>query len=157
MVDEQDYHIEIHRRSKQVRISEKAIRKAVRAALARRKTRCASVSVAVVDDEEIARLNESYLGHTGATDVLSFDLRDDAEGNEVDGEVVVSAETARRQAALCGVGIRGELILYVIHGTLHLLGCDDAKPEDAAGMHETEDNLLESLGYGAVYRRGSRQ
>ena len=73
---------------------------------------------------------------------------------EVDGEIVVSAETAWREADRREVGAEAELLLYVIHGTLHLLGFDDAAAEDAASMHEKEDALLIALGYGPVYQSG---
>ena len=72
----------------------------------------------------------------------------------IDGEIVASAETAAREAARRNVEAKAELLLYVIHGTLHLLGFDDAAAEQAAVMHEKEDALLVELGYGPVYRSG---
>ena len=46
-----------------------------------------------------------------------------------------------------------ELLLYVVHGTLHLLGFDDQRPEDARAMHKKEDQLLSELGHGFVYQK----
>ena len=88
----------------------------------------ARISVAVVDDATIAVLNRQFLRHEGPTDVLSFLLEQDEDGLE--GEVVVSAETARRTAPRFGWSEGEELLLYVIHGTLHLAGYDDAKPRE---------------------------
>jgi len=161
MEDEPDYHIEIHRGDDPAEPSDEAIREALRLTLSSHSCRKASISVAIVDDAQIARLNESYLQHAGPTDVLSFDLGGEVFGGggngEIDGQIVVSAETARREAARRAVRVEGELLLYVIHGTLHLLGFDDASAEAAAVMHREEDALLTSLGCGAVYRRGAEE
>src|SRR5208283_1228275 len=101
------------------------------------------ISVAVVDDETIARLNWQYLRHRGAADVLSF-LLDQSDGLE--GEVVVGAETALRSAPQYGWPPHDELLLYVIHGTLHLVGHDDANAALRAEMRKKESDILEGLG-----------
>ncbi|UCG33562.1 MAG: rRNA maturation RNase YbeY, partial [Phycisphaerales bacterium] len=80
------------------------------------------LSLAVVDDARIAALNADYRGHTGPTDCLAFDLSDDHQTDDVEGEIVVSWETARREAAARKLSFQAELTLYVIHGLLHLLG-----------------------------------
>ena len=157
MEDDSDYHIEVHCRSDRVPISEEAIGQAVRAALSSHACRHANVSVAVIDDHDMARLHESYRGCCEPTDVLSFDLGDDPDDGVIDGEVVVSAQTAARQAALRKINAEAELLLYVVHGTLHLLGFEDATDRDAAAMHEKEDALLTTLGYGAVYQSKQRE
>ena len=91
----------------------------------------ATISVAVVDDDAISELNGEFLGHQGPTDVLSFVLE---QGEDfLDGEVVVSAETAQRAAAEFGWSAAEELLLYVIHGALHLAGYDDATPRRSGG------------------------
>ena len=154
MEDDPDYHIEVHRRSNHVPISETAIEQAVRAALSAHACRHARLSVAVVDDAEITCLNESYLRHTGPTDVLAFDLDGDLSRSAVDGQIVASAETASREAPSRNVAPDAELLLYIIHGTLHLLGFDDASSPAATAMHQQEDALLTALGYGPVYQCG---
>ena len=92
------------------------------------------------------------------TDVLAFDLREEASQPlgkptqvSVDGDIVVSLETAQREADRRGHALWAELALYVVHGTLHLLGHDDGDAEQAAGMHQIENEILTALGYGAVY------
>ncbi len=112
----------------------------------------ATVSVGVVDDAEITELNERFLGHEGTTDSLSFDLSDDqtaSGGRALD--LVVNGQMAVRQAAERGHSGQAELALYVTHGLLHQLGFDDATAEQARRMHETEDEILQHLGYGLVY------
>ena len=88
------------------------------------------------------------------SDVLSFDLGG-SRGGGVDGTVVVSTETACREAACRGHDAVAEALLYVVHGTLHLLGFDDDTPEAAAQMHATEDRVLSAMGLGPVFVRGS--
>ena len=100
------------------------------------------VEVAVVDDAEIRRLNATYRGIGRRTDVLAFPLEaPDAPGQLV-GQIVVSAETARRQARRVGVPLALELDLLVTHGTLHLVGYDDRDPVEADLMHRRERDLL---------------
>ena len=86
----------------------------------------ATLSIAVVSDRAIRPLNRRYLQHDYATDVLSFLL--DSGPGWLDGEIIVSADTAARQAPQYGSSAQDELLLYVIHGALHLVGYDDTTP-----------------------------
>ena len=121
----------------------------VRGAAALALTACdrgdAELSVTLVDDARIAELHERYLGIPGPTDVLSFPLEDDFEGPTILGEVVVSVDTAAREAQERGLTLERELLLYVIHGTLHLLGYDDRNPDDRARMEARQEELLEAF------------
>ena len=135
---------------------------AVEATLARNKARSARVSVAVVDDADITQLNKRHLDRDEPTDVLAFDLRGDSSASVdsyrelvVDGDVVVSIETAQREADRRGHTVDAELALYAVHGTLHLLGHDDHVAEEAARMHEIEDEILTGLGFGRVFEAPS--
>ncbi|MCP4245699.1 MAG: rRNA maturation RNase YbeY [bacterium] len=119
-------------------------------ALQRHDCPTARLNCALVDDPEIARLNEQYLGHQGPTDVLSFDLSEPGQPG-LEGEIVVSVETARREAEERNHDVGAEVALYCLHGTLHLLGYEDAQPDQARRMHETEDGLLAAAGIGPVY------
>ncbi len=96
-------------------------------------------------------LHRAHLGIDAPTDVLAFDLRDDPAAPAVEGEVVVSGETAARQAPRFGVTPARELLRYVAHGVLHLVGHDD---HDAAGrrrMRRAENRVLARI---RLARRG---
>ncbi len=120
------------------------------------------VSIAIVDDAEITRLNTQFLNHQTTTDCLSFDLSDDEEQSEIGNrkskifDLVVNGEMAARQAELRGHSSEAELALYITHGLLHNLGFDDSTPDQARRMHATEDEILQQLGYGFVYNTDSR-
>ncbi len=102
------------------------------------------ISIAIVDDATIHRLNRQYLNHDYATDVLSFAL--ERTPDRLEGEIVVSGETARAQAARYGWPPDHELLLYVIHGMLHLVGFDDQTPAEREAMRCAEDLYLEQCG-----------
>lgn len=111
----------------------------------------AIISVAVVDDEHICKLNEQFLEDKHNTDCLSFDLSDN---NEPDGkyfEIIVNAELAARRAEQMEHSAQTELALYVTHGLLHQFGYDDQTDEQAQKMHRAAEQLLQQLGYDFVY------
>jgi len=143
-------------------IADAPLKKAITATLRRHNTPAAIISVALVDDLRIAELNRRHLGHDGPTDVLAFDLRDaadqdDSNGDgflrgELEGDVVISVETAMREARRRGHEPDAEVALYAVHGILHLLGYDDHQDRDAARMHVVEDEILASVGWGPVFK-----
>lgn len=102
------------------------------------------VSVALVDDDAIADLHMRHMNLPEPTDVLSFVLSADDE--YLEGEIVASAETAAREATRLGWPATSELLLYVVHGALHLVGFDDIEPIDRAKMRVQERVVLESVG-----------
>lgn len=110
----------------------------------------ADVGIAVVDDPAIHALNRRFLAHDYPTDVLSFRLDDGdpaADGDEpLEGEIVVSAETAIRRAAEFDWPAGSELVLYVVHGLLHLAGYDDQTDEDRTVMRSHEQAALSACG-----------
>lgn len=106
------------------------------------------LSFVVVDDARMAELHERYAGVSGPTDVLSFPL---AEDPVLLGEVVISADTARREAAARGHSAYDELLLYAVHGVLHLVGHDDHEPADRRRMRSAERRALAALGAASVY------
>jgi len=155
MDDEPSYDISVSHDDDEPAPTDQILTDAVAAALRRHEARSARIHVALVNDASIAALNERHLHHVGATDVLAFDLNEaDAEQTApaVDGEIVVSVETAAREARERGHDPHAELALYAVHGTLHLLGYDDKDKAQAARMHRLEDEILASIGLGAVYK-----
>ena len=125
-------------------IDETPLRRAVRMILHDASIPEATVSLAIVDDPTIRRLNREYLRHDHATDVLSFLL--EREEHRLEGEVVVSAETAERVAPQFGWSPADELLLYVIHGTLHLVDYDDQTPDERSAMRAQEQAYLARFG-----------
>jgi probable rRNA maturation factor len=127
-----------------VRLAHRRIAKAVAAARALRPRRRGALSIALVDDRAIRRLHKEHLGLDSATDVLAFPLAG-APGGAL-GEVVASAETARREASARGHAPAAELLLYVVHGLLHLLGFDDHSVGDRRRMRAAERRALHAAG-----------
>ena len=107
----------------------------------------ADISIAVVDDKKVKKVNKEFLSRSSITDVISFDLSD----SDRVFELVVNAQEAKRQAKKRHRNAEAELALYVVHGFLHNVGFDDAKKREAAYMHKMEDEILEEFGYGITY------
>lgn len=100
-----------------------------------------NVDVSLVDDAAIRRLNARYHHTDSRTDVLAFDLETPGPSALL-GEVVISAETAARQAATVRVAVALEIDLLAIHGLLHLVGYEDGEPTEAGLMHERAREIL---------------
>jgi probable rRNA maturation factor len=108
--------------------------------------------VLLTDDAAIHALNLQYRGCDQPTDVLSFAQRDAVPGAPsppdarrrapVLGDVVISVDTAQRQARARGVGTEHELALLAVHGILHLVGYEDDTDEGAARMRAREQDIL---------------
>ena len=101
------------------------------------------VSIVLADHATVLDLNRAWLGHDYTTDVLSFNLDEEAlaEGF-VEGEVYVDLDTAAERAPEFGTTFDAEALRYVVHGVLHLVGYDDATPDEKAAMHALEDRYL---------------
>ena len=94
-----------------------------------------------MSDAAIRRVNRERLGHDWATDVCTFPM----EEPFLWGELVVSTQTARREARQRGIPFERELALYVIHGVLHLRGLDDRTPAGRSRMRSAEARCLAKL------------
>jgi len=99
--------------------------------------------VAILDDEGIAKVNAEFLGKNRPTDVLAFPYGADLDGME--GEIVVSAETALRTAESLNEAPERELLRYCIHGLLHLCGYDDRTPALRKRMEAAQERFLAEL------------
>lgn len=107
----------------------------------------ATINIIVVSDDEIHSMNNEYLQHDYATDVLSFSL---GESDEIDGEVYISLDTAKTQAIAYNVSITNELQRLTAHGVLHLVGYDDESAEQREIMKKLEDRYISFSGSGYV-------
>jgi len=143
--------VDVSNLQRRVRVSMPRLRATAQAALRALGRADQDLHVSVVDDPAIRRLNARYLRARKTTDVLAFDLQ--APGpSRLMGEVVVCADTARRQAKRLGVPVALELDLLVVHGLLHLAGWDDHEPREARLMHEREREILAETGRRAPSR-----
>ncbi len=111
------------------------------------------LSIALVGDKTMSKLHLQFMNIPGPTDVLTFPLQEDARGAAVAGEVVVCVSEARRHCRNNGGKLREELLLYALHGLLHLSGFDDRTEPDFKRMHRKEDEILSQLGIGRVFDR----
>ncbi|HEX8911928.1 MAG TPA: rRNA maturation RNase YbeY [Humisphaera sp.] len=127
------------------------LRKHLRAAHAILKPALREFSVALVGDATMSRLHVQFMNVAGPTDVLTFPLDEDARGRVTAGEVVVCVPEARRRSKAEGTDVRREVLLYALHGMLHLCGYDDTTPAEFARMHRAEDRILTRLGVGPVF------
>ncbi len=142
--------ISLANRQRRVRFEVKGLRELAAAALAEcvrhsgdgkfALAQIPEIEVAVVSDAVIARVHAEFMKVPGATDVITF----------AHGEIVVSADTARAQAAARGHGVVEELLLYLIHGLLHLNGYDDIAPRDRTKMHRVQDRIWHRVLAGKV-------
>ena len=115
------------------------------------------VSVVLSDDEYIHQLNRQYRGKDCPTDVLSFALNEGEEPEIIDkpeeillGDIVISLETATRQAEEYGHSLERELAYLTVHGILHLLGYDHMTEEEKKKMRQEEEYVLSFLGINRV-------
>ena len=112
------------------------------------------LGVVITGDDEVRTLNRDYAGDDYETDVLAFSLTEGEEFAQPDdtrrlGEVVISMETAVKQAYDAGIELDSEVAHLLVHGILHLLGYDHLQSDDEATMRGHERAILESAGLSA--------
>ncbi|MFO1048694.1 MAG: rRNA maturation RNase YbeY [Geminicoccaceae bacterium] len=117
------------------------------------------VSVLLADDRFVTELNRDYRGIDRPTNVLSFPVGDiqpaPGDGLVLLGDVVVALETVRREAAAEGRSVGDHLAHLLVHGTLHLLGYDHERDDEAEAMEVRETELLAGLGIADPYREAA--
>ncbi|MFN0052072.1 MAG: rRNA maturation RNase YbeY [Planctomycetales bacterium] len=156
------YTIEIANQQRVLRVDRTRLIRLAEATLKAERVKSATISVALVDDARIHELNRKFLGHDYATDVISFLLEAQSPahagrlrrrqpptglefrgaGKALEGEVVISAETAVQIAAEYHWRPTQELSLYLVHGLLHLCGYND---ETSGEQHQMRTREMEIL------------
>jgi probable rRNA maturation factor len=126
------------------------LERTARAALDAEKVPPAELGILITDDATIQDLNRRYADEDKPTDVLSFSLREGEEFVSPDdtvrlGEVIISLDTAKRQAEEAGRALGAEVAHLLVHGILHLLGYDHAEPDEERAMQARERELLSSV------------
>lgn len=106
----------------------------------------AELSIALIGDDEMRALNRDYRGKDKPTDVLAFPMDNPAESGAQLGDIVISLDTASRQAAERGLTPAAEVRTLLVHGFLHLLGYDhERSPAEARRMFRRQRALIASL------------
>lgn len=101
--------------------------------------RVGDVGYMFVNDEKILEVNRQYLGHDYYTDIITFDYD---EGDVLNGDLVISLDTVRSNAAMLGKDYEEELYRVIIHGVLHLCGINDKGPGEREIMEAAENRAL---------------
>ncbi|OGP84337.1 MAG: rRNA maturation RNase YbeY [Deltaproteobacteria bacterium RBG_16_54_11] len=142
----------VQSRQKRQRVRPGKVKKMAERILSDLGFRESELSIVLVDDDEIQRLNREYLSRDHPTNVLAFAMREGEDRHlnpSVLGDVVVSVETAEREARQRGVILEEEMVLLLVHGILHLLGYDhEDAPAEAVQMEAKEQEILSRLGFG---------
>ena len=136
-----------------ISLSEKRVREIVRVVCRRESVSDALISIAFVGNARIARMNREYLGHRGATDVITFEFADvpgvkpGGARPVIVGDIYIAPEVARANARDSGIGVREELIRLVVHGTLHVLGYthDEGADRMAGEMWRRQEKIVAAI------------
>jgi probable rRNA maturation factor len=156
-----DISIDISNRQRKVSVDRGQLEAVARAALAAEGTKAAELSVVVIDDRRIATVHGEWLNDPMPTDVITFDLGMSGDPT-LRGDIVVSAETAAREARRLARGRQGwtphhELAYYLVHGILHLTGYDDRTADDRRRMRVRERAVMKAAGLPPPPRRAARR
>lgn len=108
--------------------------------------RVGDVGYMFVNDEKILEVNRQYLGHDYYTDIITFDYD---EGDILNGDLVISLDSVRSNAAMLGKDYEEELYRVIIHGVLHLCGINDKGPGEREQMEAAENRALASAPFRA--------
>jgi probable rRNA maturation factor len=137
--------IDIRNLQDKIEVDEKEIKKCASAVLEDMGEKGSELSLLLVSDARIKVLNRKYRDKNSSTDVLAFAMRS-GEGvsgqSPILGDVVISVETADREAAKRKISLKREICLYVVHGILHLLGYDDEDSAARKKMKAKQDELM---------------
>lgn len=105
-------------------------------------TKTGRIGIVLVDNETIQQYNRDFLQHDYPTDVISFPIEDRLADGHLEGEILACTQVALDRATEFGWSPQEEILLYVVHGILHLVGYDDTTPEERQLMRQKEKNYL---------------
>jgi|YNPNPStandDraft_1061719.scaffolds.fasta_scaffold01372_4 probable rRNA maturation factor len=101
-----------------------------------------SIEISFLTKEQISKLNKEFLNHLGPTDVITFNYSNITNQNTLTGEILVCPDIALEQSKLYSTTFENELLRYIIHGILHLLGFNDESPVEKRKMRIKENKIL---------------
>jgi probable rRNA maturation factor len=138
----------IDNRQSRQKISLKKIRQTVRVILDALDCPDSEISILIVDDPQIEELNQQYLNRQGPTNVIAFAMREGEFSNlspHLLGDVVISTDTAAREAQMAARSMEQRIEELLVHGILHLMGYDHETSEDDARVMEDKSRELMEL------------
>lgn len=112
------------------------------------------LSISLISSEELRQINKKYLKHNFNTDVITFNYS--AGKTEIDGEILISFEEAKRNAKKYRVKYEKEILRLIIHGFLHLIGYDDNNNKNKAKMKSMENMLINKYNFTLLAGRDRR-
>ena len=141
--------IDIRNNTTQTEFDFSIIRQAAFLTLSAHKSEGYELSILLTNDDHIAELNQEYRSIDSPTDVLAFPMLENDENSLINsrilGDVVISLETAERQAKTEKHPLEDEVAFLTVHGILHLLGYDHRTPEDARKMFSEQTAILQKM------------
>lgn len=159
------FHIAISNQQSSLTVDPLQLEQVARDTLAAEQVAAAEISIALLDDAAIHAVNREHLGHDYPTDVISFVYASGRSGNasspmmiprgqglDIEGEILISTQTAVRTAVEYGWQPQDEVTLYLVHGLLHLCGYDDLTEEELELMRERERAVLKIWNLTPHYR-----
>lgn len=143
-------NIAIANRQRMKKINSRRLKKIAEALFAELQISEAELGINLVGAREMALVNETFLRHEGPTDIITFDHRNCEVRSakcevKIYGELFICVDVAIRQAKEFKSGWQSEVVRYVVHGVLHLLGHDDLKPHLRRKMKREENRLVRLL------------
>jgi len=139
----------IANRQRRRKINSRLLKEIVGGLLAELQITDAELGINLVAAREMALVNETFLNHTGSTDVITFDHRETTSNSRrtssVHGELFICVDDAVAQAKEFTTTWQSEVVRYIVHGVLHLLGYDDLKPHLRRTMKRQENRLVQLL------------
>ena len=124
------------------------IKKVLKNVLKKENVQNAEISVALVDNERISQINKRYLKRKDPTDVLAFLLEEDIDGTgTMLADIIASCEMAKQTALRLRISPQAEIMNYIVHGLLHILGYDDDTIKKRNKMNKLQRAILEEFGY----------
>jgi len=139
--------ISIQNRQKRLTVDVGRVRRSLKRLLKELGCKDSEVSLLLVDDDQIREINKSYLQRDRPTNVISFAMTEGAFGDvhpEILGDIILSVETAARDAMACDIDFMDEVEFLLIHGLLHLVGYnhENVESKEANKMKKLEQELF---------------
>jgi len=154
-------NVVIANRQRKKKINTPALKQIVGALLAELELEQVDLGINLVSAREMTLVNETFLQHEGPTDVITFDheeMRETENGKRktIHGELFVCVDVAGVQAKEFKAKWQSEVVRYIVHGVLHLLGHDDLKPQMRRKMKRAENRLVRRLQQEFLFAQLSR-